>query len=114
MKSNPWQRPALTATASLAAALIYGCGGGGGTDTAAAPPAPAPAPVVTTTQVATRVIDGPIRNALVCLDVNANSACDADEPSARTNATGDAALTVPWSAPTRSTSISVPSRCRSS
>jgi hypothetical protein len=97
MKSTPWHRPALTATASLAAALLYGCGGGGGTDTPAAPPAPAPAPapVVTTTQVATRVIDGPIRNALVCLDVNANSACDANEPSARTNAAGDAALTVP-------------------
>jgi hypothetical protein len=88
-------RPAFTATASLAAALLYGCGGGGGTDTPAAPPAPAPAPVVTTTQVGTRVIDGPIRNALVCLDVNANSKCDPNEPSARTNATGDAALTVP-------------------
>ena len=33
--------------------------------------------------------DQAIRNAIVCLDLNANSACDADEPaSARTNADG--------------------------
>lgn len=53
------------------------------------------ASVATTSQLMSRVIDGPIRNALVCLDANANGACDAGEPAARSNAAGDAVLEVP-------------------
>jgi hypothetical protein len=44
--------------------------------------------------VAVQVIDGAIRNAQVCLDINGNSACDAGEPTARTDAAGKATLNV--------------------
>ncbi len=59
-----------------AAALISGCGGGGGSS------------VASTTPFTTTVIDGPIQNALVCLDKNANGACDSGEPQGRTDVTG--------------------------
>src|SRR4051812_36566681 len=71
-----------------AATALAGCGGGGGGDT------PMPPPVVTTTNVATRVVDGPLRNALVCLDKNVNGACEAGEPQARTDTSGNATLVV--------------------
>lgn len=74
-----------TAVLSLAA-----CGGGGNSTDALPPPV-----VVATTPVTTTVIDGALENATVCLDKNANGACDADEPSARTDASGNATLDVP-------------------
>lgn len=77
------------------AAVLAACGGNDGDATAAAPAAaPAPAVVPTTTPVAVTVIDGAIRNALVCLDKNQNSNCDADEPSGRTDAAGNVTLQV--------------------
>lgn len=88
-KHGPCGRSArsIIALAAAAGALaLFGCGGGGGT--AAAPEAP------TTTTVGVTVIDGAIQNATVCLDKNLNSACDADEPSARTDAAGNATLEV--------------------
>jgi len=75
------------------AAVLAACGGNDGDVTAAAP-APAPAVVPTTTPVAVTVIDGAIRNALVCVDKNLNNACDADEPSGRTDASGNVTLQV--------------------
>lgn len=74
---------------------LAACGGGdGGSDAApvagGAPGggAPPPAPVMVTL-AGTVVGNQAIRNAVVCLDLNANSACDADEPaSARTGAAG--------------------------
>lgn len=53
------------------------------------------APVATTTKVSTTVIDGAIRNALVCLDKNANGKCDTDETQGRTDAAGSVTLDVP-------------------
>jgi hypothetical protein len=41
------------------------------------------------------VIDGPLRNARVCLDVNGNGGCDSGEPSGVTDAGGGTTLTVP-------------------
>lgn len=52
-------------------------------------------PVATTTKVSTTVIDGAIRNALVCLDKNANGKCDSDETQGRTDAAGSVTLDVP-------------------
>ena len=69
----------------LAVALLAACGSGGGDD------APAPAPV----QLTTTVIDGAIRNALVCLDANANGACDSGEIQGRSGADGKVTLSVP-------------------
>lgn len=66
---------------------IYGCGGGSDT------PAPAPTPTPTA-NVPITVIDGPIQNATVCLDKNGNGLCDTGEPSDKTNASGNASLTV--------------------
>ena len=65
----------LLATGVAVAALVA-CGGGGGTTT----------PV--STSLAGKVIDGYIEGAKVCLDLNANQACDANEPSANSAADG--------------------------
>jgi hypothetical protein len=62
-------------------ALLSACGGGGSGSGSGTPPT-------------TRVIDGAIRNAIVCLDKNSNGACDADEPSARSGADGSANLEI--------------------
>jgi hypothetical protein len=75
------------------AAVLAACGGNDGDATATAP-VPAPAVVPTTTPVAVTVIDGAIRNALVCVDKNLNNACDADEASGRTDASGNVTLQV--------------------
>ncbi len=84
---------------------LYACGGGGsslspesetsGLDSAAANQAPAnqtpvaqaPAAGADTTLVG-RVADGYIRGATVCLDLNENGSCDADEPTATTGEGG--------------------------
>ena len=74
------------ALAGAALATLTGCGGGGGGG--AAPPP-------TTTSLTTKVIDGVVRNALVCVDKNLNGACDPGETSGRTDATGNVTLAVP-------------------
>ena len=74
----------FAATALAVATLLTGCGSDD--DAPAAP---------TTQEVKTSVIDGAIQNATVCLDKNNNSACDTDEPTARTAANGSATLQVP-------------------
>lgn len=75
------------ALSTLSLLLAAGCGGGGGD--AAAPPAS------TTTNVSTTVIDGIVKNALVCLDRNSNGKCDADEVQGRTDSLGAVTLAVP-------------------
>jgi len=73
------------APAVLVAMVASGCGGGANTDSNNPPP-----PLTRSGQV---VIDGPIRNALVCLDLNNNGFCDPGEPaSARTGADGSYSL----------------------
>jgi hypothetical protein len=74
----------LSAAALL---MLTACGGGG--DGAPAVAAP------TTTNVTTTVLDGALRNALVCIDKNANNACDTDETQGRTDASGKVTLVVP-------------------
>lgn len=80
------QAAALAIGAALIATLA-GCGGGGGED--AAPPNPPPAEPTLVTLSGLVTVDQGIQNAVVCLDLNANSACDAGEPvSAKTGASG--------------------------
>lgn len=80
----------LLATGGLASAMLVGCGGGG-SDAAAPPPV---TPAAETVNVNSTVVDGAIGNALVCLDLNSNGACDTGEPSARTDANGNSTLVV--------------------
>ncbi len=70
------------------AALLSACGGGG--DSASDDP-----PVPRFVNQAVRVVDGPIKSALVCLDANRNGACDAGESSGTTDADGNVTLSVP-------------------
>jgi trimeric autotransporter adhesin len=80
---------------AVAAAVLSlaACGGGSGSTT---PIDSTPPPVVaSTTPVSTTVIDGALQNATVCLDKNANGACDADEPSGKTDASGNVTIEVP-------------------
>ncbi len=86
MKNRHDRYGLFCAAASLL--LVTGCGGD---DDAATPVVP----VVTTTNVATTVVDGAIRNALVCLDKNANGMCDSDETQGRTDPAGSVSLAVP-------------------
>ena len=87
--------------ASAALLALTACGGGD--DGAAAPigaapapaPVPAPSPAPSTTNITTRVVDGAIGNALVCLDKNSNGKCDSDELQGRTDAAGNVTLAVP-------------------
>ena len=83
--SSKKQAAALAVGTALIATLA-GCGGGG--DGAAAPnPPPAEPTLVTLSGLVT--VDQGIQNAVVCMDLNANSACDAGEPvSAKTGASG--------------------------
>ena len=78
------------AAAGVTSSLLVACGGGGGSD-------PTPPVVVTpkTVSQVVSVVDGPIKGALVCLDKNANGACDADETQGATAADGSVTLTVP-------------------
>ena len=86
-------RPVSTAVALLIASALSACGGGSESDPA---PAPAPAPGPVTLSLSGQVVrSGPVKNAVVCLDLNANAACDADEPaSAKTGADGAYAIVV--------------------
>jgi trimeric autotransporter adhesin len=82
---------------------VAGCGGGSDTvattattpDTPVTPVTPAVPPAPTTTNVTTTVIDGPIKNATVCMDKNSNGQCDADEVQGKTDAAGSVTLAVP-------------------
>ncbi len=78
------------AIASAGLLTLYGCGGGS-SSTATAPP---PSSVATTADVGITVIDGPIKNATVCLDKNNNGACDTGEPTGKTDVAGKVTLKV--------------------
>ena len=90
--------------ASAGLLTIYGCGGGSSSAVVAAGVTPnggvTTAPGVTTTSgatttpVAITVVDGPIQNAIVCLDKNLNSVCDSGEPTGKTDSTGKVTLQV--------------------
>lgn len=82
-------------TSIALACLLAACGGGGGGDNKIPTPAPSTSEVTPATRaVTTTVIDGALHNVLVCIDKNRNGACDTGEPSATTNATGQATLQI--------------------
>ena len=82
-----FQRHAL-ALAGFCLLTVYGCSGGGGGGPDAGTPGGA------TTSVPVTVIDDAIENASVCLDKNKNGACDAGEPSGKTDVAGKVTLQV--------------------
>ena len=77
---------AALASAGLLVMLVAGCGGGGGSGGASTP---------ATVAVTTSVVDGPLQNALVCLDANGNGVCDTGEVQGKTDASGNVTLQVP-------------------
>lgn len=87
MMFRPNPKPLVLGIAILLG--VVGCGGGGGTN--AAPETPASL----TTNVSTTVIDGVLKNAIVCMDYNLNGVCDTGEVQGRTDAAGNVTLAVP-------------------
>lgn len=81
------KRLLLTTVYSASVLALAACGGSGGgdDDTPGGPAA----------TLEGMVIDGALGNAKVCLDVNENRVCDADEPSAATAANGSFKLEAP-------------------
>ena len=80
------ERFGLAACSAALLALAACGGGGGGSSTPAAP---------TTTDVSTTVVDGAIKDAVVCLDKNSNGKCDTGEVQGKTDASGKVTLAVP-------------------
>lgn len=79
---------------SLACATLVAlsaCGGGSSDNTVTPPVVVQP----TTTNVDAVVIDGAIKNALVCIDKNSNGQCDTGETQGTTDAAGKVTLAVP-------------------
>ena len=74
--------------ATLSIALIVSACGGGGGDNSSVPQSGA-------TTLAGAVIDGYLKGATVCLDVNANLACDSGEPNTKSLDKGAYSLSVP-------------------
>jgi trimeric autotransporter adhesin len=92
MKKN--RKNLVIALCAAATVLLAACGSSGDGDSP--PPAPPGAPpTATTTDVSITVVDGAIRNALVCLDRNSNGVCDAGETQGTTDAAGKVTLAVP-------------------
>ena len=96
-------KPLALALSACLMLTLAACGGGGSSaDPAATAPDPAPAATATAptppvpvilTLTGTVMSNQAIRNAVVCMDLNANSICDADEPaSARTGVDGTYSL----------------------
>jgi hypothetical protein len=75
----------LLAASGLISVTLAGCVGGGGD---------APASSAASVSVPVTVVDGAIKNAVVCLDKNSNGACDSGEPSGITDVDGKVTLVV--------------------
>lgn len=88
-RANRWVFSLTSVITSAAALTVAGCGGGSSspvnTDVSTA---------ATMVDVPISVVDGPIRNATVCLDKNGNGVCDSGEPVGRTDANGNVTLKV--------------------
>lgn len=90
------RRPLSLALVSVLLASVAGCGGSDNDNQAVAPPPPAPPPPpAKTTLTGSAMRSAALQNAVVCMDLNANSACDAGEPAAAapTDANGAWSLT---------------------
>lgn len=83
---QPNQKRLLAALCSAVALGLAGCGGSDDDDDTPAPPGP-------TAQLDGVVLDGALKGATVCLDVNENRACDGDEPSTTSGDGGAFSLT---------------------
>ena len=71
---------------SIAAVVLTACGGGGGSSASAGG--------ASSGALSGTVVDGYITGATVCLDVNANGACDNGEPTATTDSSGRYTLAI--------------------
>ncbi|BDT69153.1 hypothetical protein os1_33420 [Comamonadaceae bacterium OS-1] len=80
--------PFKLALSAAAIAALAACGGDGDGSSTSSPVAS------TTTDVSVTVLDGPIKDALVCQDTNNDGACASSEPHASTNVDGVAIVTV--------------------
>ena len=96
------KHPLSLALVSVLLATVAGCGGSddNNNNQAVTPPPPAPPPVTPpapakTTLTGSAMRNAALQNAVVCMDLNANSACDAGEPAAAdpTDANGAWSLT---------------------
>jgi kexin len=65
--------------------LFIGCGGGGGSDEGS----PEPTTPIVYTEVNGQLVDGYIKNAIVCLDINLNGLCDSDEKTTLSDDNGN-------------------------
>lgn len=77
-------RPSALTSAAALCCLLAACGGGGSDDVAvdpANPPTPVPPATPSLTLTGRVTVNGPVRNTTVCLDLNANAACDTGEPA---------------------------------
>jgi endoglucanase len=81
----------VTVLPTLLAGLLAACGGGG----------------ITGQDLTGKVMDGYIKGAVVCLDVNANGVCNTDEPQAETTTGGAYTLNVPTDADLGGTNLLV-------
>ena len=83
------------ALVSALLATVAGCGGSDdNNDNNSAAPPPAPPPPAQVTLQGSAMRNAALQNAVVCMDLNANSACDGNEPaSAPTDANGAWSLT---------------------
>ena len=88
------QNPLALVLVSALLATVAGCGGSDDDDSAAPSPPPAPPPPEQITLQGSAMRKAALQNAVVCMDLNANSACDGNEPaSAPTDANGVWSLT---------------------
>ena len=68
---------------------VTGCGGGSSLDDSALNPTDSPAASTKVTLTGAVMVDQAVRNAVICMDLNANNVCDPNEPtSAKTGADG--------------------------
>lgn len=79
-----------TLSCTLTLCLLTACGGGGGGSSAVSPTTSSS--TKTSTTIAGAVIDGYVQGATVCLDLNNNSSCEPDEPTAISKADGTFSL----------------------
>ena len=79
----------------LASAALVACGGGGTSQDSASNDS---SDSTTSQDLVGKVMDGYIKGAIVCLDVNSNGVCDTGEPSVETGEGGAFTLAVPETA----------------
>ncbi|WP_286962523.1 hypothetical protein [Cupriavidus sp. UBA2534] len=93
MEQSPkWKMRASIFSAALL--ILSGCGGGGDSGSTSANGGGTSLPPSQAANLTGKAIDGYLAGAKVCLDLNANNACDGNEPSAVTDDNGNYGLVV--------------------